>query len=362
MMPMRWMEGVRVWQWPTCRSGSCSSADFIDIGLATLMGVLAFLLGWVEMFDADVWWHVRAGDWILSHRDVPRLDPFSFASADREWIDLHWGFQVMLALAHRMGGVPGMLLLASASCASAFLIALTARRAGWPLWVGAWCWVPALFLMSTRFDPRPESFSLVFLALMLAVLLRSDEHPRAAWALPVVMLLWVNAHALFALGLVVIGGYVITNFNNARRWRILVPATLLSGVACLVNPYGWRGLLFPLELFPKIADSTSPYKIYIAEFISLKARIDREGIAHVAGKVYILSHCFLLLMIPLSFLIPAVWRRWRVRANASSPQVGHWIIGTAGAVGLLLLDTLAVPGSAVPGALSDVSRFVPVAP
>ena len=72
------------------------------------------------LFDTDIWWHVRSGEWILDHRRVPWLDPFTFASSDRVWIDLHWGFQVAIALAHRLGGVRGILILASAVCASTF--------------------------------------------------------------------------------------------------------------------------------------------------------------------------------------------------------------------------------------------------
>ena len=49
----------------------------------------------------DAWWHLRSGQWILENRRLPTLDPFTFASADREWIDLHWGFQIPLALAYR---------------------------------------------------------------------------------------------------------------------------------------------------------------------------------------------------------------------------------------------------------------------
>src|SRR5262249_24076409 len=91
------------------------------------MAVLAGLLGCYELFDTDVWWHLRTGRWILEHRRVPRLDLFTFSSADRPWIDLHWGFQVALATAHAMGGVPAMVLLAALASAAAVAIAVTAR-------------------------------------------------------------------------------------------------------------------------------------------------------------------------------------------------------------------------------------------
>ena len=64
--------------------------------LAVELGALAFLLGCYELSDPDIWWHLRAGQWILEHGRVPLWDIFSFASSDRIWIDLHWGFQVVL--------------------------------------------------------------------------------------------------------------------------------------------------------------------------------------------------------------------------------------------------------------------------
>ncbi len=81
--------------------------------IVVLLGSAALLLGFEVVFDTDIWWHVRSGEWILAARRVPWLDPFTFASADRPWIDLHWGFQVAVALAHRLAGVPGILILAA---------------------------------------------------------------------------------------------------------------------------------------------------------------------------------------------------------------------------------------------------------
>src|SRR5208282_1969766 len=94
--------------------------------IVVLLGTIAFLLGCEQMFDTDIWWHVRSGEWILATRRVPWLDPFTFASSDRPWIDLHWGFQVAVALAHRLAGVPGILILAAMVSGTAFLVAFAA--------------------------------------------------------------------------------------------------------------------------------------------------------------------------------------------------------------------------------------------
>ena len=46
-------------------------------------------------------------------------------------------------------------------------------------------WLPALFLLGGRMYVRPETLSLLFLAVFLAVLSRWDRYPWLAWALPV---------------------------------------------------------------------------------------------------------------------------------------------------------------------------------
>lgn len=36
--------------------------------------------------DGDVRWHIAAGQWMIEHRAVPRVDPFSFTFlASRGW-------------------------------------------------------------------------------------------------------------------------------------------------------------------------------------------------------------------------------------------------------------------------------------
>ena len=67
---------------------------------------------------------------------------------------------------------------------------------------------------------------------------------------------WVNTQGLFVLGPIVLAFALIDaalrpgSFAKARRpwWRKVGLATFLTGVACLINPYGLSGALYPLEL------------------------------------------------------------------------------------------------------------------
>ena len=79
----------------------------LDALVTLSLAAAAALLGCQALVDSDVWWHLRSGEWIIEHRCVPTRDPFTFASADRLWVDLHWSFQVVLALCTERAALRG---------------------------------------------------------------------------------------------------------------------------------------------------------------------------------------------------------------------------------------------------------------
>jgi hypothetical protein len=342
------------------------------------------------MADTDVWWHLSGGRWILEHGRVPHLDPFTYGSADRPWVDIHWGFEVVAVLAHRAGGVPALVLLAAAAGCAAVVAALTARRRAWPAAVTALCWLPALVLVSWRFDPRPEIFSLLYLSLFLAVLWRADDRPRLAWVLPVLEVLWANTQGLFVLGPVVVamflaarGGRLLWDRMRGRagpdaaqrRWWLHVGgASLAVAAAVLVNPYGVAGARFPFDLFPKVAQEGNPYKEYIDELNSPRRLVEKSHGKALANG-YIRALYLLLLAVPASFALPAAWRAWRAAPTSPKRQRGDKVplagasglpvavawLGTAAALAaLLVLAALGLPSRGVPAVIAFVGAQTPV--
>jgi tetratricopeptide (TPR) repeat protein len=87
--------------------------------------------------------------------------------------------------------------------------------------------------------------------------------------LPLVQVVWVNAHPLFVFGPLLVGllltvtaaGLAPGRAGSADRARSLVEVRTLAGVlvatvvACLVNPYGIQGALHPLLLFSEVRGS-----------------------------------------------------------------------------------------------------------
>ena len=77
--------------------------------------------------------------------------------------------------------------------------------------------------------------------------------------------MWVNSHQLFPLGLVLVAAFLIggatakwTGERARGDWR-LVAVALGMGVACLLNPYGYKLLWAPLPAYSQVQDN--PYFI-----------------------------------------------------------------------------------------------------
>ena len=90
---------------------------------------------------------------------------------------------------------------------------------------------------------RPQLFSLLLFALLLTLVARSDK--TGSWRplalAPVVMIVWVNCHGGWIVGLAVLGLWIsMTALSAPWRDRIVLAGVLAaSAAATLVNPYGF---------------------------------------------------------------------------------------------------------------------------
>ena len=205
--------------------------------------------------DGDTWSHVATGDWILGHRAVPHVDPFSFSFSGAPWTAHEWLAEALFALAHRIAGWSGVVLLTGAAAGAATFV--VARRAARELTGPALIAVMALCLglMSGGLLARPHVLALPVLALWADQLFAGRERDRApSLAAAGLMMLWANLHGGFAFGLALIGPFALEALWLApagRRvsvftdWALFSVASLM---AALITPFGIEGLLFPLKL------------------------------------------------------------------------------------------------------------------
>ena len=210
--------------------------------LAALAVGLPFLLQ-VEA-DPDLWWHVRTGELILERGGLPAADPFSFTAAGAAWTHHEWGSDVLLAAVYRAGGGRALVLLRALLFAAtmALLARLVWDRFPHPLGLTALL-LGAAGTVSFFLNLRPHTFTyLLTLAFLAAADADRRGGRRALWAWPPLMVLWVNLHGGFVLGLAVAAFAAAAlllrrGAGAAGRRRVLLAAGL-TALAPLANPYG----------------------------------------------------------------------------------------------------------------------------
>ncbi|HEY6040666.1 MAG TPA: hypothetical protein VIX58_00930 [Anaerolineae bacterium] len=220
--------------------------------------LLFFYIAIGNLLDPDLWWHLRTGQFIVETHTIPHADIFSFTRAGNEWVTHEWLTEVIMYGVYSAFGIGGLILLFSALATGAFTI-LFLRNTGHLFTAGA-----ALLSSSLTawplFTPRPWLFSALLVSLYLYGLDRyaRSGKTRTLWSLPLLMVLWVNLHGAFGLGLVLIAlyalGIAVDDFIEQKPAneivRHLYPLGLALGgsaIAILVNPNGARMYTYPFE-------------------------------------------------------------------------------------------------------------------
>jgi len=222
--------------------------------------VFAFLFASRPLSDGDFWWHLKTGEYIVRNFSIPRIDFYSFTVPGKPWVAHEWLSEVIFYLVYSRAGFNTLIFIFTVLTVLAFWIVFRRTRAhpfvkGFAVLLSVWSILPTMGV-------RPRTFTLLFAAIYLAVLHRfvRERETRAIWWLVPLMILWVNLHAGFLLGLVLIGvaiaGVVLDAWFAGEKLASQLPrlkTLALVFVACLVavnlNPQGPRIFLFPFEFF-----------------------------------------------------------------------------------------------------------------
>jgi hypothetical protein len=182
--------------------------------------------------------------WIIQHREIPWTDHFSYTAQGQPWI-YPVGGSLLFYGVWLIGGYAALSWLGAVSTAATAALLLRSGSA-----ISTALAVLALPVIATRMEVRADAFTTALFAAFLALLWRYHETGRARLGLlPVLMVVWANAHLGFPAGLAATVGYAgveaieliwpecrraaIHRLRRAWPWLFLCfPATLL-------NPFGW---------------------------------------------------------------------------------------------------------------------------
>jgi len=213
--------------------------------------------------DPDFWWHLRTGQWMVETHAIPHADPFSFTNQGKTWIAHEWLSEIFIYGIYRIGGY-GLLILIFAAIITATFLLVYLRSAERPYIAGFALLLGALATAPT-WGVRPQMISYLLSALFLFLLDRYTESRITKYLIPIpiLMLLWVDLHAAYALGFAILGIYIAgdifelikakiaktgsTNSPILKNFMILFGILVLSVLAALANPNGIRLLTYPFE-------------------------------------------------------------------------------------------------------------------
>jgi hypothetical protein len=184
--------------------------------LLTLLGLMVAFRD-RGFYDPGALWHVKVGEIILD-RGIPQTDPFSYTFEGQRWVPQQWGAEVLMALAHRAGGLDAMLLGFAAGVALLYtLIFRRCVQGGMgPMLAGAVVG-GVLFVGAFHYFVRPHMFTIGFLGWTMMCVIDFERGRASAWRLAGLIplyVLWVNLHGgvlggTMTLGLAVAGWGVL---------------------------------------------------------------------------------------------------------------------------------------------------------
>ncbi|MBN1287703.1 MAG: hypothetical protein JXB47_20050, partial [Anaerolineae bacterium] len=213
--------------------------------------------------DTDTWWHIRAGEYTVTHRAILTHDPFSHPMGGQPWINHSWGSQILIYLFYQIGGSAGLVIFTAllATVGMGFVYLMCEGN----IYVRAFALVTGAAAAAVFWSPRPQMISFV-LSTIVAYLLhqyrhgKGQNHRRLIWLIPPLMLLWANLHGGFAIGFILMFGYIaggtasillkLPDDTDAANWREIGQvglAVVLSLAAICINPYGTVMLTYPFR-------------------------------------------------------------------------------------------------------------------
>lgn len=360
---------------PDVSDSSTGFYERLDFWLTLLVWTVAyvFVCGLI-LADPDLWGHTLYGlrAWeqgVLAER----TDPFSYTAPQVVWINHEWLTELQLAWAYSGFGNTGLWMwrnlwvLIVFACAAAELRRQRANLAASTvlLLYGAEC------LSQFVVFARPQVPTLALFTLFLLILKRHADGAsrREIWVLPLLMVLWVNLHGGFLAGLGVIAVYGLLDMANRLRtgWHgnldsLSLPLVgLLTGLATLVNPYGyqlhmmlWDHLAteqFVVEWQPLWAARQAPtyYVPLVLLVLSLPLSrrwslgdalillvIGSQAVSHIRHVSLLAAACLILLPGPLSDSLPRLFQH----LTSVLDRPGRWylrVLGVCGAAGILVI-------------------------
>jgi hypothetical protein len=216
----------------------------------------AWLLAWLALLplvivragvlaEGDTFWQIRVGLLTIANHAIPATDTFSWTMHGKPYLQNSWGFDVLVAIAYRLGGLPGAAILCALITMGIIALVLAlARTLGGSATASAVVLLLASPLLVGFLTARPQLVDYAAVPALI-LLLRRIEREHLRWGAVVLTglltMVWINLHAEALLAVAIAGASAAVLLVLARRdsrWRYAAAAAAAAAVGGLANPYG----------------------------------------------------------------------------------------------------------------------------
>lgn len=269
----------------------------IVLVIAILMWYGIMLAQKIDLTTADLGRHIKNGEIWLTADDRHKLlgiNFYSFTEPDYPFINHHWGSGVVFFLIVASFGFSALSYFYIVLGIVTFLFFFDIARKMSNVYIASSVSSLLMPIMASRVEVRPEIFTYFFTGLFFWMLWRYHFRKidyRFLFLLPIGMLVWVNLHVGFFMGIVLVGVFLIFNGTSVINKRLLL-ILVLSSIAVMLNPNGLTGALYPLNIFRN-------YGYLIVENQSVRFL---ESLGHTNGLHFTLFKVVAGLVVFLSFI------------------------------------------------------------
>lgn len=197
----------------------------------------------------DFFWHLSTGRWIVEHRALPLVDPFTLGSDQIRWINGEWLFQMLQWFVWKIDAETSTIIARGLLAFTGVLALLwfSRRKSIDPALAFALVMI-CLYGAEHRLGYRPEGAA-TLLAIVFAVIAFSEMRTAArTMLLAAIAIVWINTHPSALLAPFLFGASWISRLQRGERDRLDGMTVIMIPAALLMNPYGFGGVLAPLSL------------------------------------------------------------------------------------------------------------------
>ncbi len=173
---------------------------------------------------------------VILKQGIPLTDPFSYTMREFPFVDHEWLTNVAMYKLDLAWGVVGPAFVAATIVAIALALTLDKREdfLAVPMFFGIMGWMG-------RAGARPQVLDWAFFAGLIYMFEDRNRWKKWRWLWPAIVVIWVNLHGGYAVGVVVLAVMMGVDALQERKIDVKNLVVLgLSVVATLLNPYGLR--------------------------------------------------------------------------------------------------------------------------